>query len=100
MTNEDLAQKWVEELSIIKQHIEITSSKELWQSNPQKVLKAVNRIKDLKQWCLKVMEAMPEMKNYFLSDIQEREEPQEQTHHNFFFLEEKDQSKIDKGHET
>jgi len=97
MTHEDIAQKWVDGLPIIKQHVEITNSKELWQSDPQKVLKAANRIKDLKQWCLKVMEAMPEMESCFLSDIQEREEPHEQTHHSFFFLE---KNKTDKVHET
>jgi hypothetical protein len=46
------------------------------------------------------MEAMPEMESYFLSDIQEREEPHEQTHHSFFFLEKNNQSKTDKVHET
>jgi hypothetical protein len=46
MTHEDIAQKWVDGLSVIKQHVEITNSKELWQSDPQKVLKAANRIKD------------------------------------------------------
>lgn len=72
MTNEDIAQQWVEGLSIIRRHIDMAMDPELWQSDPKKVLAATDRINGLKQWCLEVMVKMPEMKNYLIRDIEER----------------------------
>ena len=72
MTNEDVAQQWVEGLSIIRRHIDVAMDPELWQSDPKKVLAATDRINRLKQWCLDDIEKMPEMKEYFIRDIEER----------------------------
>jgi len=73
VTNEDVAQQWVEGLSIIRRHIDMAMDPELWQNDPKKALAATDRINGLKQWCLEVMEKMPELKKYFLQDIKERE---------------------------
>ncbi|WP_020678109.1 hypothetical protein [Geopsychrobacter electrodiphilus] len=72
MTNEDVAQQWVEGLSIIRRHIDMAMDPELWQNDPQKALAATDRINGLKQWCLQVMETMPALKNNFIRDIEER----------------------------
>ena len=72
MTNEDVAQQWVEGLSIIRRHIDMAMDPELWQNDPQKALAATDRINGLKKWCLQVMETMPALKNNFIRDIEER----------------------------
>lgn len=72
MTNEDVAQQWVEGLSIIRRHIDMAMDPDLWQNDPKRALAATDRINGLKQWCLEVMEKMPELKNYFIQDIEER----------------------------
>lgn len=100
MTNNDIAQKWVQGLSVIKHHIEIADDIDLWQKDPQRVLKAVNRINDLKKWCLTLMEAIPEMEQYFIKGIEERNESSQSnppgSSHSFFFLEENKPSNNDK----
>jgi len=72
VTNEDIAQQWVEKLPVIRRYLDITRDDLIWQEDPQRVLDATNRITGLKQWCLKVMETMPEMREKFLEDIEQR----------------------------
>lgn len=72
MTNEDIAQRWVETIPVIRRHIEIAVDPEIWQSDPKKTLAAIDRIDGLKKWCLNVMEQIPEMESYFLQEIEER----------------------------
>ncbi len=97
MTNEDVAQQWVEGLSIIRRHIDMAMDPELWQNDPKKALAATDRINGLKQWCLEVMERMPELKDYFIRDIEERGSCDSgAVHHAFPFAQQKEtQSCID-----
>ena len=86
MTHDEIAQNWIEGLNIIQHHIDVVQNEKVWLTNPKKALATLNRIDDLKQWCLKVMDAMPEMERYFLNDIKQREDGNtEPIHHPFFF---------------
>jgi len=72
MSNEEIAQEWVQGLSVIKSHIAKVQDDREWQTNPGAVLAATDRIHDLKEWCLSVMTAWPAMREKFLEDIERR----------------------------
>jgi len=72
VTNEEIAQKWITGLSVVRHHMAVVSDQRVWQSSPAQALAATDRINGLKEWCLKVMEAMPEMREKFLEDIDQR----------------------------
>ncbi|WP_246140250.1 hypothetical protein [Geothermobacter ehrlichii] len=74
MTNEEIAQKWVEGLTVIRSHLAVINDDAAWQQEPNRVLAATDRLAKLKSWCLEVMAAWPEMREKFLEDIARREE--------------------------